>query len=77
MRDPDFDGGYWKLSGIKPGRYYVGVWHSPGPWMPEACLYLNGRIVQCSTRSDPVQVKAGEYFAESQTAAAVELRRRR
>ena len=74
IRDPDFDGGYWKLAGIKPGRYYVGVWHTPGPWQPIACLYLNGRIMQCSTRSDPVQVKAGESFSESQTAEAVELK---
>ena len=74
MRDPDFDGGYWKLSGVKPGRYYVGVWHSSGQWTSQACLYLNGRVMQCSTRSDPVQVKAGEYFAESQTADAVELK---
>ena len=74
MRDPDFDGGYWKLDGIKPGRYYVGVWHSSGQWLPVACLYLNGRIMQCSTRSDPVQVKAGESFSESQTSEAVELK---
>ncbi len=77
MRDPDFDGGYWKLSGVKPGRYYVGVWHSSGQWTSQACLYLNGRVMQCSTRSDPVQVKAGEYFAESQTADAVETQGRR
>lgn len=74
MRDPDFDGGYWKLAGIKPGRYYIGVWHTSGQWQPIACIYLNGRIVQGSTRSDPVQVKAGESFSESQTAEAVELK---
>lgn len=74
IRDPDFDGGYWKLSGIKPGRYYIGVWHGEAAWVSDACIYLNGRIVQCSTRSDRVQVVPGKMFFESQTAEAVELK---
>lgn len=81
IRDPDNDGAYWKLGAVTPGRYYVGVWYESGKAGAEApqsrfgalCLYLNGRILQLSTTSDPVQVAPGVYFAEAQTGAAAEI----
>ena len=82
IRDPDNDGAYWKLAAVTPGRYYVGVWYESGKAGAEApqhrfgalCLYLNGRLLQLSTASDPVQVAPGVYFAEAQTGAAADLR---
>ena len=82
IRDPDNDGGYWKLSDVKPGRYYVGVWYESGKAGAEApqnrfgalCIYLNGRLLQLSTTSDPLQVAPGVYFAEAQTGEPAEIR---
>jgi hypothetical protein len=82
LRDPDNDGGYWKLDALRPGRYYVGVWYESGKAGAEApqtrfgalAVYLNGRILQLSTTSDPLQMAPGVYFAEAQTARAASLR---
>jgi len=82
IRDPDNDGAYWKLAGVKPGRYYAGVWYESGKAGAEApqnrfgalCTYLNGRLLQLSTTSDPVQVAPGVYFAEAQTGEAADIR---
>ena len=82
IRDPDNDGAYWKLAAVTPGRYWVGVWYESGKAGAEApqsrfgalCLYLNGRLLQLSTTSDPVQVAPGVYFAEAQTGAAADIR---
>jgi hypothetical protein len=72
--DPDTDGGYWKVDGFKPGSYTIGVWYGSGKAGAEAnqysrgalFVYLNGRVVQLATHSDPVQVAPGVYFAEAQ-----------
>jgi hypothetical protein len=82
LRDPDNDGGFWKLDAVRPGRYYVGVWYESGKAGAEAtesgfgalAAYLNGRILQLSTTSDPLQAAPGVYFAEAQTADAASLR---
>ena len=81
LRDPDNDGGYWKLTGIKPGKYFLGVWYGSGKAGAEATLsfrgsmgvFLNGRVVQLNTTSDPIQVAPGVYFAEAQTKEAIAL----
>ena len=63
---PRLNGLYWRLKDIKPGKYWVGVVFQTGADAngAEAALdplgafgvYLNGRQVQCSTLSDPVQL---------------------
>ncbi len=82
IRDPDNDGAYWKLAGVKAGRYYVGVWYESGKAGAEApqnrfgalCVYLNGRLLQLATTSDPLQVAPGVYFAEAQTGQSADIR---
>ena len=77
------DGLYWKLGDIQAGKYYVGlVYRSDRPTStgtieapaPFTALYLNGRIIQSSTLSDPVQIAPGVWFAEQQSAAAEPLK---
>ena len=58
---------YWKLTDIKPGKYYVGLWQETGGYDKRVSefsqerlmtgLYLNGYPVRFATSSDPVQVK--------------------
>jgi hypothetical protein len=70
---------YWKLGAIQPGNYFVGLVYrsdngtveGPAPWH---ALYLNGRIIQCSTLSDPVQIAPGVWFAELQSAGTEPLK---
>jgi hypothetical protein len=77
------DGMYWKLSDIAPGKYFVGlVYRSDRPVTtgtiegpaPINMLYLNGRIVQCSTLGNPVQIAPDVWFAELQAAWAESLK---
>lgn len=73
--DPDNDGGYWKLGAFLPMSDFVGVWYESGTAGAENAqqfrgsmtVHLNGRVVQMSTTSDPVQVAKGVYFAEAQS----------
>jgi hypothetical protein len=71
---------YWKLGAIPAGKYWLGVFFESQGWRgheapaPTLGIYLNGRLVQCSTMSDPVQVSPGVWFAEIQAAAAEMLR---
>ena len=66
-------GGYWKVTGVKPGSYYVGIWYESSSDGIEARLsytgpmwaYLNGRILQLSTHSEPIQVCAGALLCRS------------
>ena len=68
--------------GDKPGSYYVGIWYESSSDGIEARLhytgpmwaYLNGRALQLSTHSDPVQVAPGIYFAEAQSKVAEPLK---
>ena len=76
---PDNDGAYWKLREIPAGRYWVGVLFQSNVANKEApapglAVYLNGRIIQCSTMSEPVQAAPGVWFAEAQSAGAEELK---
>ncbi len=74
------EGMYWKLGEVAAGKYYVGlVYRSDnGPSREGPALfltiYLNGRIIQCSTLSDPVQIAPGVWFAEQQAAGAETLK---
>ena len=77
------DGMYWKLGDIRAGKYYVGLVYrsdqdrSGGKIEAPAfftALYLNGRIIQSSTLSDPVQIAPGVWFSEQQAAAAEGLK---
>ena len=80
--DPWNEGVYWKLGAIAPGPYWLGVVYESNRGDIEApqeaygrlAIYLNGRIVQCSSTSDPVQVTPGVWFAEQQALAAERLR---
>jgi len=82
LRVPDNDGGYWRVAGIPAGSYYVGVWYesseqgleAPQRYRGAVMLYLNGRALQLSTHSDPIQVAPGLYYAEAQSAATETLR---
>ena len=59
LRMPDNDGGFWRLSGVPAGPYYVGVWYesnsdgleAPQQMRARMMVYLNGRAVQLSTHS--------------------------
>ena len=78
LRVPDNDGGYWPLKNVPPGKYYVGIWYesssegleSPQQYRGKIFVYLNGRAVQLSTHSEPVQVAPGVYYVEAQSKAA-------
>ena len=74
---------YWKLSGIKPGRYYLGLWtqtnnvearteYSPANLLHT--LFINGWVTRFSTTTDPVQVKPGVWLTELQGKEPVELK---
>ncbi len=78
-------GAYWKLGPIQQGKYWVGVWYqSNNIYWPDLeapvegngplNIYLNGRTVQNSTTSDPVQVAPGIWYAEVQSALAEPLK---
>ena len=61
-------GTYWKLGGIAPGKYWVGLlYESNTPWHGQCespqgntdfALFLNGRIIQWGSTADPVQDRA-------------------
>ncbi len=86
LRMPDRDGGYWTLKGAPAGKYFVGIWYesSNNVWngtgatlleAPQSSngpikVYLNGRAVQLSTHSEPVQVAPGVYYVEAQSKSA-------
>lgn len=80
--EPDNEGLYWRLGSLRPGKYRVGVVYESKKGEVEAPqlsfgrlgVYLNGRIVQLSTTSDPVQVAPGVWFAEAQAASSESLR---
>jgi len=84
LGDPSFNGMYWRIGAIQPGRYWVGVVYQSGamwknveaPQMGLGVLdiYLNGRVVQSPTLSDPVQVAPGIWFAETQAGATETLK---
>lgn len=74
---------HWKIKGIKPGKYYLGLWtqtNHPGlrtEYSPINLLhtcYLNGWATRFSTTSDPVQVKPGIWLGELQGKEAIELK---
>ena len=84
FRIPMNDGLYWQLGSIRPGPYFIELAYqsdatvrghalearSPLGFM----LYLNGRVIQCSSISDPVQVKPGIWVARLQAAGPEPLR---
>jgi len=74
---------YWKLKGIKSGKYYIGLWTetSEKRYRTEysavklqTTIFRNGWPVRFATTSEPVQVKKGLWIAELQTGKAVELK---
>jgi len=77
--NPDYtsnEGIYWTLKSIKSGPYWMGVVYrgngrvgSNGP----LSVYLNGRIVQLATQSNPVQVAPDVWFIEALSGKAEEL----
>ena len=81
LRMPDIDGGYWKLTDVLAGSYHIGVWYESNVEGIEASqhyrgrlmVYLNGRAVQLSTHSDPIQVAPGVYYVEAQSKTAEKL----
>ena len=68
---------YWTLKNIKKGSYWLGVLYNSdrgavstyGP----LTVYLNGRIVQLASQSNPVQLAPGVWFAEVFAEKAEEL----
>ena len=77
----DNGGAYWRLGAIKPGKYWVGLVCQSNPYSNEKeapvigcrAIYLNGRIIQCSTIGDPVQIAPRIWYAELQSARAEPL----
>ncbi|MCY3018172.1 MAG: hypothetical protein NTW87_03955 [Planctomycetota bacterium] len=82
LRVPDNDGGYWKLSGVPNASYHVGIWYessrdgleSPQHYRGLFFAFLNGRALQLSTHSDPIQVAPGVHYVEAQSKAAEPLK---
>lgn len=80
---PNMGGMYWRLGGIKPARYWIGLVHQTGEGVGnmEAMdgngnfdVYLNGRQVHFASKSDPVQIAPGHWFAEAQSAFSESLK---
>ncbi len=67
---------YWTLKDIKKGAYSIGILYAGngrvGTYGPFS-LYLNGRIVQFATQSNPVQVAPGTWFVEAFSEKTEEL----
>ena len=77
----DSGGAYWKLGDIKPGRYWIGLVYQSSSNKQEAPnpadalgMYLNGRVIQCTTIGGPVQIAPDVWFAELQSADAEPLK---
>ena len=68
--------------GVAPGKYWLGVVYesnlkdieAPQNWWGRLGVYVNGRVVQCATTSNPVQVAPGVWFVETQAAGAETLK---
>jgi hypothetical protein len=66
---------------VPTGSYYLGIWYesstdgleAPQQYNGRLRVYLNGRAVQLSTHSDPIQVSPGVYYVEAQSQAAEPL----
>lgn len=80
---PNVGGMYWRLGAIQPGRYWIGVLYQTGegvgkPEAPNAGetteFFLNGRRLNVTTLSDPVQLAPGIWFAEAQSQQAESLK---
>lgn len=67
---------YWTLKGIPRAPYWIGVIYGGdgrvGNHAP-LTVYLNGRIVQMATQSDPVQIAPDQWFVEAFAGQAEEL----
>lgn len=82
--DPVNGGACWKLGAIPTGRYHVGLlYESQQDWpgfteSPQGgkavSLFLNGRIIQPGSSSDPVQVAPGIWFTEIRALAPETLK---
>jgi hypothetical protein len=77
--NPDYvsnAGIYWTLKNIRKGPYWIGVLYA-GNGATGACgplsVYLNGRIVQLATQSNPVQVATNVWFIEALAGHAEDL----
>ena len=79
----DNAGLYWKLGEIQSGPYWVGLlyqsnfdlrWPEREAPAPKSRIYLNGRVIQCFTTSNPIMVAPGIWFAELQSASAEVLK---
>jgi hypothetical protein len=70
---PDNEGLYWKLGTIKSGKYWVALQASDvAPLAP--AIFLNGRIVQCTRGTDPVQAAPGFWIYEAQVDEPLDLK---
>ena len=84
LRDPDNDGGYWKLGEIRPGRYFVGVWYGSGKPGPSAAEPLRRSV--CLPERSPAAAgdhlrsgasRAGSLFCRSPDGGSRRLAARR
>jgi hypothetical protein len=81
---PNLAGMYWRMGSIKAGQYWIGVVvrtgadgegsEIPGNNIGQMDVYLNGREVQTTTFSAPVQVAPGAWFAMVQAAESAKLK---
>ncbi|MBT3287282.1 MAG: hypothetical protein HN380_08040, partial [Victivallales bacterium] len=84
FRIPMNDGLHWQLGDIQPGPYFIELMYQSNKTVRQQALeapsplsymlYLNGRIIQCSSISDPVQVTPGVWVARLQAAAVETLK---
>jgi len=69
----DNEGLYWKLGKIKNGRYWIAIQSSDSPPLAPA-IFLNGRIVQCTRGTAPVQAAPGLWIYEAQVDQPLDLK---
>lgn len=85
LGDPVNGGACWKLDAIPSGNYHIGLLyesqdtrHGSVIESPQAYkrihLFLNGRVIQPGSTSDPVQVAPGKWFTEFRPLAAEALK---
>jgi hypothetical protein len=73
FRSADTEGLYWKLGKIKSGKYWIAVQNNSDPFRILA-IFHNGRVIQATRSTDPIQVAPELYIIEAQVDEPLELR---
>jgi hypothetical protein len=85
LGDPVNGGAFWKLEALPRGNYHIGLLYESQEnrnasllESPQAYkrihLFLNGRVIQPGSTSDPVQVAPGKWYTEIRSLTAEPLK---